>query len=455
METNMQISSKFLLFFILLSFCLTTCDYGFDIVNLRNDAISGGIVPGNNLREKLEWLGINAQPGRNYLVQVNASESIAPWSINSNMYDDHSLRRGNTTITFRGIGEDIIIDLLSNGSLFSFDFNFTFILENITLQGIDDNNAPLIFGTWGGNLIMNEGAKIINNSGGGVDVGGNFTMNGGEISGNYYYGSSNNYNQWNPRAGGGVRANSFVMNSGKILNNTAVFNNQSSGARVAGGVFVSGNFTMNNGEISNNTVVSNDQSWSFLVAGGVFVSDNFTMNNGEISGNTVSRNGAGGTGSGGVYVNSGTFTMNDGIISGNSSFSSGGGVYVGYSTSSYSQSITSGTFVMNGGEIFGNTATVVIGGSSSTGGGGVYIERGSFTKTNGTITGYSSDPVNGNVVKDEHGNIVSNRGHAVFATDSHWSNPTINRQENTVGSNINLSWSYNNGSPIWSTGWDF
>jgi len=39
---------------------------------------------------------------------------------------------------------------------------------------------------------------------------------------------------------------------------------------------------------------------------------------------------------------------------------------------------------------------------------------GTFIKTGGTITGYSSDPENGNVVMDVDGKILSGFGHAVF-----------------------------------------
>jgi len=39
---------------------------------------------------------------------------------------------------------------------------------------------------------------------------------------------------------------------------------------------------------------------------------------------------------------------------------------------------------------------------------------GTFIKTGGTITGYASDPENGNVLRDVDGNIVNGFGHAVF-----------------------------------------
>ena len=109
----------------------------------------------------------------------------------------------------------------------------------------------------------------------------------------------------------------------------------------------------------------------------------------------------------------GTFNMNGGSISGNTA-SRGGGVYNGNS------------FNMRGGTITGNTAREY--------GGGVY---GSLAKTGGTITGYNSDPSNGNVVKDGEG-VLARRGHAVYYSSDR-------RKETTAGPDVNLSSSNSNG----------
>ena len=94
---------------------------------------------------------------------------------------------------------------------------------------------------------------------------------------------------------------------------------------------------------------------------------------------------------------------------------------------------------MDGGIVSGNTANGA--------GGGVFVEQGTFNKTNGTIYGYSaSDTVNSNTVKNSSGTIVNNEGHAVCADNK--------RKETTAGPSVNLSWRYNNGSPIFSGGWD-
>jgi hypothetical protein len=113
-----------------------------------------------------------------------------------------------------------------------------------------------------------------------------------------------------------------------------------------------------------------------------------------------------------------------------------------------------GTFIMKGGTISGNTirprelaaqeiAAANMGTKFATGkeltqsdillgGAGVLVSKeikktanpgpftpkpapsGTFIKTGGTITGYSSDPENGNVIKDEKGNVVNGFGHAIL-----------------------------------------
>jgi len=161
--------------------------------------------------------------------------------------------------------------------------------------------------------------------------------------------------------------------------------------RVSGGTF-----EMKGGNIFSNTASS---------GGGVFLNGGtFIMSGGIISGNTATSYG------GGVAVDSGTFTMSGGTISNNTA-TFGGGVYVN----------SFRTFSMRGGTITNNTANKA--------GGGVY---GTFTKTGGTITGYNSDPNNGNVVKDEAGNIIAHNGHAAYIYSDM-------RKETTAGPSVNLS----------------
>jgi len=172
-----------------------------------------------------------------------------------------------------------------------------------------------------------------------------------------------------------------------------------------------------------------------------------------------------------VY-NGGTLVMNDGsaitgrTISNNSKVAKifGAGVYVS----------DGGTFIMKGGTISGNTvhpipqeiydpylanseklSCAAMGGCDknplikkqintvTTGfGGGVYVDYGTFyggatfIKTGGTITGYSSDPENGNVVRNiTDGNPISNHGHAIYFAGENWSPKAI---DTTVGPEVSF-----------------
>jgi len=198
-----------------------------------------------------------------------------------------------------------------------------------------------------------------------------------------------------------------------------------------------GNFRMNTGAtITGN--INEGHGWGRRAGGGVSVaSGTFQMNGGTISNNVASQGG-------GV---SGTFTMSGGVIYGNRAWYGGG---------------VSGAVTMTGGIIFENSATANGGGvnggltmrggtitSNTAGqhGGGVFIPQGTpFTKTNGTITGFSDDPNNGNVVRD-HDGVLARRGHAVYASVFLMCQATRNwirqfRRERTAGVAVNLNTQY-------------
>jgi len=185
--------------------------------------------------------------------------------------------------------------------------------------------------------------------------------------------------------------------------NASVYKNSS---LIGGGVHVDhgATFIKSGGTISGNVV--NRRENTFSGGGGVSVSGGgtFTMTGGVISGNTVNSDNIGR--GGGVlvgYASGGTFSMIGGVISGNTA-NSGGGVWVGKLIGEGSSA-----FTMSGGVISGNTANS---------GGGVRVghaDTGIFTKTGGTITGFESDRVNGNVARSRYGEALSNMGHAVYA----------------------------------------
>jgi len=222
-------------------------------------------------------------------------------------------------------------------------------------------------------------------------------MNGGGISDNI----SSIY-------GGGVNMEGgiFIMSNGTISGNN-------------GGGVVSGTFTMNNGTISGNNGIGVNARITFTMNsgtisgnnGGGVMSGTFTMSNGTISGN----NGSG--------VSSGTFTMSNGTISDNK----GRGVFVG------------GTFTMKDGTISGNN-------------GGVWVpNNGTFSKTGGTIYGYSASDSNSNVVKDDSGAVQNYQGHAVWAGDT---SRLLKIKEKTAGPKDNLSYDGSKNPPTASGAWD-
>jgi hypothetical protein len=159
--------------------------------------------------------------------------------------------------------------------------------------------------------------------------------------------------------------------------------------------------------------------------GGVYVgSGAFKMTGGTVSGNTAENGG-------GVYVNSASkITLPGGIISGNTA-NTGGGVYLENGSSMYPTdnsiaTITGNVARKNGGGMYVANGNANI----TTHGAGFYVvtDIGDIKKGSLVVTGYESDPNNGNVVKDEEGNILSQKGHSLFyARDSYKDNNGLTR----------------------------
>ncbi|MDR1089319.1 MAG: InlB B-repeat-containing protein [Coriobacteriales bacterium] len=256
--------------------------------------------------------------------------------------------------------------------------------------------------------FMKNGMTISNNTaeraGGGVyiDYDRQFTMDGGEISGNETLTSNSNY------GGGGVhlsdssldRGGSFTMTSGTIKNNRSV--------SPGGGVYVGYRmaFTMSGGTISGNTADEYKSPWGggqgggggvYCNAGSSTVYGSFTMEDGTISGNTATGTTYGY--GGGVYT-SGPFVMKNGTISGNTATSvGGGGVYIhnnGATTSPYGF----GSLTMKGGTISGNKGADGV----KINGGGVYA-AGSFSMEAGTISGNTAGLNGGGVYVNHTGSL--------------------------------------------------
>jgi hypothetical protein len=370
------------------------------IIMLAGPLMAADPVPGKSFNAKMSWLTINARSGGDYAVEIPANGNVGSVTFSYG-------GKNNITITLTGEGgRPVTLNFNSANSRVTVGSGVTLILDNnISLQ--KKNSDALITVNSGGVLILNSG-RISGRLGvqvkpngtftmeGGViggqvnvDEGGTFVMNGGEISG------------FSGQSGGVVTAGDFAMSGGKISRNIAVGGGGEKGN--GGGVSMTGGtFTMSGGEISNNSSTGN--------GGGVYIENGtFTMSGGEISNNSASGFG------GGVY---GGFVMEDGKISGNSA-SFGGGVH--------------GGIAMSGGEISGNTASNV--------GGGVFVDgaRGrSFTKTGGTIYGYSNRDRNSNSVKNSSGAVQPNKGHAVYA--HHSSSVNLIKKDATSGPSDNLSY---------------
>jgi hypothetical protein len=390
-------------------------------------------VEENNVAAAVTY--VNAHPATYTLLLDKDVEAGFQW-----------LKEANVNLTIMGMESERTIQLEDTANAALFELNNASasltLGNNITLKGI--TNTHSLVQVFAGTLTMKTGSKITGHEyvggggGGGVYVGGGtFTMNGGEISGNYF--SLNDLYENGNGGGVYVSGGTFTMTGGTISGNN-VFHSLGYGS--GGGVFVNGGtFTMQSGEISGNAV------FELSYGSGVYVNDGiFTMVGGTISGNgdrsgvAVSKgrfNMDGGEISHnpttGVYVDNGTFTMTGGKISDNTGsgvcmeggagtftmidgtiFSNtsydGGGVFVGDSE----------TFNMKGGKIFGNNAS---------NGGGVYVYYGTFTMESGEISGnnafddsgyangggvyvyYGTFTMEGGAISD---NIVNDNGGGVF-----------------------------------------
>jgi len=403
----------------------------------------GTSVPGNSLKEKLNWLKANAQSDNSYTITVDKNEALKDDIYT--LYEDECNEliypeKDNVTVLLTG-GKTVNIKYMS----FIIGDGVTLVLEKVTIKDstvsvrgalemkygakIADSMLTLssnsTFTMDSGEITGSSAVRLSSNStftmnGGTISgcdslfaaVSGTkciFTMNGGEISGN--------------KPIGGVDINgTFTMNGGKVSGNTS----KGSG----GGVAVSGTFTMTGGEISGNTATgSTDLESINSYGGGVYVSGSggtFTMSGGTISGNT-----AGGLGGGVFLANNVNFIMSGGTISGNTSYFEGGGVYQ-----------NGNNITMTGGEISGNIVYAVS--PSDGGGGGIYLSSsGTLTKTGGTITGYADDTQNGNMALKRDGTVLDNAGHAVYKTGGG------KRRETTAGPGVNIDTSKSGAEGGW------
>jgi hypothetical protein len=108
----------------------------------------------------LAWLGSNAQADTNYVIAINANETLVPITLSSANLSGKT----GVKITLRGLGAERTVQLASLGSLFTVGNGFTLNLdENITLKG-RTNNTSLVRINSGAALIIEQGAKISGNT---------------------------------------------------------------------------------------------------------------------------------------------------------------------------------------------------------------------------------------------------------------------------------------------------
>lgn len=225
--------------------------------------------------------------------------------------------------------------------------------------------------------------------------------NAGKVTSSYF---SSEYNRDEARWGTGVsvaKNATFNMYGGTISGNTAY----DSANIAAGGVVVNGTFNMYGGELVNNyrstksetlgSAVMVNSTGTFNMMGGL-IARNASQDSEYGNTSTIARNG------GAVYVKGGTFNMSGGEISKNTAGayyapSDGGAVYVA----------NDGAFKMSGGVITGNTA--------SRNGGGVAVDKGTFTMSgDARVTGNNAFRESNNNFKTFNGGGVYVGANGVF-----------------------------------------
>ena len=286
----------------------------------------------------------------------------------------------------------------SGGAVYAYEATFRMVNGEISGNyALRDEGEHADFQESGGAVVVHlstftmEGGVITNNesydAGGGVCViDGSFTMSNGTISANRAPNSN----------GGGVyvTGGSFTIYGGTITRNTAKLN--------GGAVYVTGSgaaFTMTSNPDKDATVYDISISYNYAEGNGGAVyldSGNFTMDRGSLSyngtdftvnGQTVSATSTIKTQNGGaVYVNSGNFTMTGGTLEFNRAAVDGGAVY-----------LSSGSFTLSG-----SNSKTISANYANNNGGAVYV-AGSFTMSNGTISGNGKT---GSTVKTQNGGAV-------------------------------------------------
>jgi len=215
---------------------------------------TNGTLPDVSLDEKLRIIADRTDVNTIYDIPISADTVCESYDI---------ITRGiNIIIRIHSVSNSNIKKISVNkpSTLWTINRNITLVLEDIIIQGRDDNEYVML-NVRNGTLELNNGAKIIGNintasTGGGVSIFdyGKMIIDGGEISENEAFHSTSEATYG---YGGGVFVNEngyLLMKSGKISGNGAIWGG---GVCIMNGVFI-----MKGGEISNN------EAWA---GGGVFL----------------------------------------------------------------------------------------------------------------------------------------------------------------------------------------
>jgi hypothetical protein len=341
---------------------------------------------------------------------------------------------------------DATLSFTKKGPLLNVAENQRLVIGNLTLEGQQDNDSPVIH--VGGNNAWLElrGGTITNNTNTAGDGGavvteekGIFAMYSGSIEGNTadrhggaayigdgsvfeMHGGSINGNIAN-KDGGGIYVDSTANGQSTFFMYDGIIHDNNAKNKSGGGVYIAkSTFEMHGGNINGN-IATNDGAGVFIdnstftmkggnigsiaspnkrqYGAGVYVkgasgsSRTFVMEKGSISGNEATANG------GGVYMAAYAIVTlkGDGRISDNKAHNAGGGIYVSYvSPSQYLFTMEGGSIANNDAKYGGGIATLgkatMKGGSITSntarnlrdqlGGAGVYIGgTGTFTMTIG------------------------------------------------------------------------
>ena len=349
-------------------------------------------VHGDNLDEQFAWL-LSEASKTHYVIELDRDQVIPPQILL------RTADRSDVTIILRGIGGVRTISLGQNGTLLAVGSGVTLELgDSVTLSGRPANNRYLVRVDNEGTLIMNKGARITGNiGGGGVNVnGGAFYMHGGSISGNRG-GTTGDFGGVNVGNGGRftIYAGMISGNYGGIGGAGSAGSNGGGGAPGhpggvgnpggnggSGGVNVNngGTFTMYGGVISDNRGGTGGAGG----AGGRGGNGNNRSSIGAQGhpGGPGGRGGNGGTGgSGGVNVHDGgRFVLYFGTISNNH----GGGGGVG---GRGGDGGTGGSGGLGAGR--GPTGAGGLGGNGGAGGVGGNNVNGTFIRDSGAISNNS------------------------------------------------------------------